>query len=315
MAYEQIDVGAVVDADARGRPIQQTVADPAVGELADGTRQVIGIVNEVLDGGAALYAIDGCVDTYRRDLVVGTVYYAAAAGTITAVAGAAAQRLGPARSPRAIQLDLEYLRGVVVAANLPFETSAADDGSVIVLDSTASGGLDKSPVSSLTAATEIAAGVVELATAGEVQAGTATDRAVTPAGLAAKVIAEHRVVTFDGGPGIIAANTYVDLYFPYAATITGWSLMAPAAAATCAIGLWSDTWAHYKAGDVPAVGDKITGTAYPALTADRGQDQTDIAMTGWTLAIAAGTVIRVNLDANTDATRLEFWLRYTRAVA
>lgn len=164
-------------------------------------------------------------------------------------------------------------------------------------------------------ALEASAGIVELATAAEVQTGSDTDRAVTPAGLAAKVIAETRCASFDGGGAIIPAGTYADLYFPYAATITGWSLMAPAAAATCTIGLWSDTWAHYKTGDVPAAGDKITGTAYPTLTADRGQDQSDVAMTDWTLAIAAGTVIRVNIDANTDATRLEFWLRYTRAVA
>ena len=139
----------------------------------------------------------------------------------------------------------------------------------------------------------------------------------TPAITSDLKIGDRRLASFDGGGAIIPTTSYVDLYFPYAGYITACAIMSPAAqAASTVLDLWLDTWTNYKGGTVPVVGKSICQGVFPTLTTARGADTT---VTTWgavasTPVIPAGSVIRVNVTTNTDATRIELWLSYMRAV-
>lgn len=110
-------------------------------------------------------------------------------------------------------------------------------------------------------------------------------------------------VGFDGQGSAIAANTYVDWRAPYSATIKKVSMVSvDGTTTTTVIGVWKDTWANWP----PTVADKITGTAYPTITA--GTKSEDSALTGWTTTVTAGDVIRFNVDSNSAALRIALFL-------
>jgi hypothetical protein len=107
-----------------GQPVIQVSATPAIISAADGASQVIGVCEAVTGTTEASYAYEGVVATNRADLVVGTTYYAAAAGTFTATPGATSQRVGVAVSNSEIELSL-------VVSELPAGTSSMTAGATI----------------------------------------------------------------------------------------------------------------------------------------------------------------------------------------
>lgn len=110
----------------------------------------------------------------------------------------------------------------------------------------------------------------------------------------------------DGGGAAITAGVKGDVVVSYPCTINEVSLLADASGSII-VNIWKDTYANFP----PVVGDKITASAPPTLSgAAKGTDAT---LTGWTKDIAAGDVLRFNVDAlATTITRVTVALKVTR---
>lgn len=70
--------------------------------------------------------------------------------------------------------------------------------------------------------------------------------------------------------------------------------------------LWRETYANYPATDA----DSITASAPPTISA--GIKSQDSSLTGWTVALNAGDVLRVNVDSVTDIARCTLFLQVVR---
>lgn len=116
------------------------------------------------------------------------------------------------------------------------------------------------------------------------------------------------VVNFviDGGGEAITTGIKGDIHFDVACTITAVTLLADQTG-SIVIDLWKDTYANFP----PTVADTITASAKPTLSsAVKSQDTT---LTGWTTSIAAGSVLRINVDSASTLTRVTLSLKITRA--
>ena len=116
-------------------------------------------------------------------------------------------------------------------------------------------------------------------------------------------------VNFLIGDGTNAITTGIkgDVLIPHAGTITKWTLLADASG-SIVVDLWKDTYANYP----PVVGDTITASAKPTISAStKGQSST---LTGWTTSVTAGDIIRVNVDSASTVKRVTLILEMTRTI-
>jgi hypothetical protein len=109
-------------------------------------------------------------------------------------------------------------------------------------------------------------------------------------------------LVIDGGGSVITAGVKGDLYVPFACTITASTLIADLAGSIVLDVLMSASFAT-----TPTV--SIVGGAPPTLsTALTAQDTT---LTGWTVAVAAGSRLRVSGTGPSVLTRVTFTLTVT----
>jgi len=110
----------------------------------------------------------------------------------------------------------------------------------------------------------------------------------------------------DGGGSALTTGVKIDLGpWPFDLTLTSVTLLGDQTG-SIALDLWVDTYANYP----PTVADTITAAAKPTISAaTKSQDNT---LTGWTVAVATGKTIRVNIDSITTLTRCGVSLAYTR---
>lgn len=160
------------------------------------------------------------------------------------------------------------------------------------------------------AASDTAAGKVELATTAETNTGTDATRAVTPDGLADSKFGTSSLVTsinfiIDGGGSAITTGVKGFIEIPFACTINQVTTLADQSG-SIVVDIWKDTYANYP----PTVADTITASAKPTLSsATKAQDST---LTGWTTSISAGDIIGYNVDSATTVTRVTISLKVTR---
>lgn len=115
------------------------------------------------------------------------------------------------------------------------------------------------------------------------------------------------VVIFDGGGSALTTGIKGDVSIPFKAVITGVRLLADQSGSVV-IDIWKDTYANFP----PVVGDSITASAKPTIsTATKSEDTT---LTGWTLTVAAGDILRFNVDSVTTIQRLTVALTIRREV-
>lgn len=116
------------------------------------------------------------------------------------------------------------------------------------------------------------------------------------------------VLTFliDGGGAEITDAKQLDIEIPFACSLTGWTILADQAG-DIVIDIWKDTYANFP----PTDADSITGGAEPEIVASATKAQSND-LTGWTVALAAGDILRINVDSCTSITRATLALRYTR---
>lgn len=108
-------------------------------------------------------------------------------------------------------------------------------------------------------------------------------------------------VVIDGGGATITTGIKFDVEIPFAATITAVRLFADQTG-SISVALWKDTYANFP----PVVGDEI-GTY--GIT-----DATKNNWTGQSLAVAAGDIIRFNVNSVTTIQRCTVALTMTRTV-
>jgi hypothetical protein len=105
------------------------------------------------------------------------------------------------------------------------------------------------------------------------------------------------IFVIDGGGSTITTGITGDLPVDFACTIQSATLLADQSG-SIVVDIWKDTYANYPATDA----DSITASAPPTISgAIKSQDST---LTGWTTSIAAGDVLRFNVDSITTCQRV-----------
>jgi hypothetical protein len=97
-------------------------------------------------------------------------------------------------------------------------------------------------------------------------------------------------VVIDGGGTGITAGIKGDVVVDFDCSITSATLLADASG-SIVIDIWRDSYAAYP----PVNGDSITSATPPTLaSAIKSQD---ITLTNWDTFIAAGSILRINVDS------------------
>lgn len=107
-------------------------------------------------------------------------------------------------------------------------------------------------------------------------------------------------VTVDGAGSALTTGLKGYVTCPFNGTITGWDIVADQSGSVVI-----DVWKANNA--VPTVGNTITASAKPTLTAD--QQEQSSTLTGWTTSVSAGDVFAFNIDSVSTMTRLTLNLR------
>lgn len=111
----------------------------------------------------------------------------------------------------------------------------------------------------------------------------------------------------DGAGVVPSQGVKGDMLIPFSGVITKWTLLGETTG-SAVVNLWKTSYANYPA----TVANKITGSLPPTISSsNKGQSST---LTGWTTTVAAGDLIRVNVDSATSITRLILVLEILRDV-
>ncbi len=111
-------------------------------------------------------------------------------------------------------------------------------------------------------------------------------------------------VGFNGNGAALVAPLVQDVVAPAACTITGWEILSDVSG-SCAVDVWLSNYAGYP----PTSADDITGGNPPTLTTALKAE--DSSLTGWTTAVAAGSILRFTLSSVSGSGRLLLVLSYT----
>lgn len=121
----------------------------------------------------------------------------------------------------------------------------------------------------------------------------------------ARVTGERATLLFtiDGGGSAITTGVKGDIGpLPWGCVVEEWSILADQSG-SIVIDLWKDSYANYP----PVDAGSITASAPPTLSsAAKAQSST---LTGWTTALAAGDIIRPNVDSASAVQRVTLALR------
>jgi hypothetical protein len=106
----------------------------------------------------------------------------------------------------------------------------------------------------------------------------------------------------DGGGVAITTGVKGDVEIGFAGTITAWRLFADQTG-SIVIDTWKDTYANFP----PTVGDTMWGTKPTLSSAVKAE------ATGLSIAVAAGDIIRVNVDSASTVTRVTLSFTMTKS--
>lgn len=116
----------------------------------------------------------------------------------------------------------------------------------------------------------------------------------------------------DGHGAGIVAGTYGYLEVPFAATITGATMLADAVA-TATVDIWRCSYAQFDGGVThPSAGDSICGGAPPTISA--AAKSSDTTLTTWTTTLSAGDVLAFHVNSDTTATQITVALTLARTL-
>lgn len=114
----------------------------------------------------------------------------------------------------------------------------------------------------------------------------------------------------DGGGTGITSGIKGTIYTDFAYTINQVTLLADQVGAIV-VDIWKTTYSSYAPGTHPVAADSICASDLPTISsASKSQDST---LTGWTTAVAAGSVLAFNCSGNTLCQRVSVNLKITRS--
>lgn len=103
-------------------------------------------------------------------------------------------------------------------------------------------------------------------------------------------------VVLGGAGAVITTGIKVDVQIPKAGTITKVTMLADQSG-SLVVDIWKDSYANFP----PTVADTITAAAKPTISAAVKSE--DVTLTGWTVAVASGDILRFNVDSAATITR------------
>ncbi len=113
------------------------------------------------------------------------------------------------------------------------------------------------------------------------------------------------VFLIDGGGSAISTGIKGDVLVTFAGTIQSATLLADQTG-SIVVDIWKSTYAGFP----PTSGNSITGGSPPTIaSADSSQDTT---LSGWTTAISAGDILRINVASASTVTRVTLALGIAR---
>lgn len=113
------------------------------------------------------------------------------------------------------------------------------------------------------------------------------------------------IIVIDGGGAAITSGIKCDVEIPFACALQEWTILADQAG-SIQIDLWKTSFANAP----PNNGNSITASAKPAISAVlKGRSAI---LTGWTAALDAGDVLRINVDSSTTVQRVTLSLKVQR---
>lgn len=113
----------------------------------------------------------------------------------------------------------------------------------------------------------------------------------------------------DGGGSVLGTGLHGYLRVDFAGTIQQSTLLADQTG-SIVVNIWKTDYASFAPGTHPVVGDKITGSAPPTISA--AAKALDTTLVGWTTAFAAGDIFAFNIDSVTTITRVTLALKALR---
>lgn len=125
---------------------------------------------------------------------------------------------------------------------------------------------------------------------------------------ALRPLAETATLTFvmNGGGAVLTTGVKGDLEVPFACTIVAVTALADQAG-SAVVDVWKDTYANFP----PVDADSITASAPVTLSA--AAKSRNVTLTGWTTAIAAGDVLRFNVDSAATITKLTISIKVVKS--
>ena len=120
---------------------------------------------------------------------------------------------------------------------------------------------------------------------------TIANGAVTPTKMSNAAKDFSIVVQINGDGATIPTGVVPgDFSAPFSFAITGWTLLADQSG-SAVVDIWKNTYANYP----PVSGNKITASAPPTISSTT--KATSSTLTGWTTTIAAGDILRFNVNS------------------
>ena len=216
-------------------------------------------------------------------------------------------------SVRSLRVPITYTGSTL---SLPLPSA----GKVLTWNTTESGMENADYSSDAVTAAEAAQAAAELAQTGAETAETNAETAETNAEAAESSAGTYSTLAIaalaamtdvgiefliDGGGAEIATGIAGDLEIPFACSITSATIVANTTG-SIVVDVWKDTYANFP----PTVADTIVSNSTLAISAaTKGQDT---ALAGWTKTIAAGDILRFNVDSVTDIERCTVSLKVVR---
>lgn len=118
---------------------------------------------------------------------------------------------------------------------------------------------------------------------------------------------EQFTLVVDGGGGVISTGIKKDFTIPFNCTITGWSLFSnDGTTGSITIDIWKTNYNNFPA----TVANTITGSAKPSISSLT--KNTSTALTGWTISLTKGDILRYNVDSITNLKSITLFLQVQR---
>jgi hypothetical protein len=118
-------------------------------------------------------------------------------------------------------------------------------------------------------------------------------------------VVENLQFMLGDGSGVVAGGVHGDYEVPYACVIQKVDLLADQIG-NLVVDIWKDSYANFP----PTIADTITAAAKPTLAGTI--KSTDSTLTGWIKDIAAGDILRFNVDSSLTLTRVLLSLTVVR---